>query len=1580
VFCIRRIATALALAAPALLVFTRPAAAIDCTALMEQHGGVYGQMYMHQNTGTCPNGNPDTDGRFESYWCDDHQDNPCLPNIEALTGFVKQCDSTTGPSFNTCSRRDTPCETCGHQARQDPTADPSAQVGDPVSLSTGALKQTATDVDLGRGLAFTRHYSSALSSALGHGYPVTSMGGKWRHGFQWAVHRHTIADTGETYVRIDRGTDIPAIFVWRGAASAWEGSHRGQGALAGGVSGALTYTTETGLSVDFGADDQPESFHEPGEPAIGVTTAGDVNFYSNGVQTLEVEHYPSGHLHAGKVKEVRGGEQTVGYVYGATRETLDQVTALDLGTVNPSDTIVWDYDYDSAGRLLSVVRTARGEAESLGTWTWDTDAKGIHRVASAQEAGLEQDLTFEWPDAAQLEQVRVKDGNGATLATATSNNGILQTVTDIGGPGIGVPFASSTQAGLRWKTRTDPNGNVTLQESHDPQGRPGRVVEGWVDDGDGVFDLPGDTYARRTEHAWHPRLARPLSITRESSVTGLLEAQVVFDYDSDGDASYNQAPTDLLRARIETGKTLDASGATVPAISTTRYAYNAAGQLVTVSGPRIGKNFTRHVYDAQGRRTATQRYLDGDGSSYLETTFGSFDALGNPQTVTDPNGRVTSFTYDALSRVKTATPPFAGTGSATLELQYDVDGRIERIDFPPDSDGADYFLLFDRDLEGNLLSIADATGDAIVYEYDRGRRSRATLRRGFVPNQNPGTILGDASFDYHDIDGRLLEAFNPLFGGGVSTEFVHTNGDALPDQIIDENGKPDSLLYDALDRLKKVEQIRTATYVTELAYDAGSNVASVVHGKVLSPPEPGKITTYLTDDLGRLVKVISPDTGTTLFGYDEAGNLIRKTEAVGTASARTTQYVYDGLDRLLTIDLPTNPDWTFSYDTDAAKNQKGRLAQATNGTVTTALEYTPRGHLAKESTTYHARRYDVVYTYDAAGNVKSIQTPGGTTMTYRYAGSRVKEVDVAHGSRLETIRGLTWLPFGPLEHAELPPTVAGTEDNVVTLDRAYNLRYQLSELDVTGPSGTILDRDYFYASTQAPGPNDPGPNLDQLVDHLSPDESRFYFYDELDRLSRATDLTGANLFQYGHDPAGNRTFKTDAFGTTSYAYEAGTDRLEAATGAEQMFYANDAYGNRIYAGSTPYAGVPTYGYNEQNRLVTAKDANGATVTSVYDAFGRRIAWQTLRFAYDQAGRILEVSNRTSPVWVGDVVWVEGEFLGRVENNVAAGVLAFAPPAIAHFVPRDPAGSALAIGATGSLLLLLVSVRRRSSRFAWASAASAGAVLLGLACTPTGLGFYWIYTDPIGFPLAMTNTPATPSQAKVIWRASYEPFGLATEELDPDGDGKQVRMPMRFPGQWWDFATNLHDNFHRTYDPATGRYLEADPIGQFGHPNRYSYVAANPVNALDPYGLIWETSHTDVHVGASFWARIKNLLAKSGLSEMEDITNPEHGEGSTRDLYQVWRRDPENPDRDCTYPLGTKRRIPQTLTTLPPNYTGPPVLTDPRNPNPPAWTPLVPNRAYEDVPEQEIFVDDPLLESLFGRHLERRTVCRCELGL
>jgi RHS repeat-associated protein len=57
------------------------------------------------------------------------------------------------------------------------------------------------------------------------------------------------------------------------------------------------------------------------------------------------------------------------------------------------------------------------------------------------------------------------------------------------------------------------------------------------------------------------------------------------------------------------------------------------------------------------------------------------------------------------------------------------------------------------------------------------------------------------------------------------------------------------------------------------------------------------------------------------------------------------------------------------------------------------------------------------------------------------------------------------------------------------------------------------------------------------------------------------------------------------------------------------------------------------------------------------------------------------------------------------------------------------------------------------------------------------------------------------------------------------------------GQYFDGESSLHYNWHRTYSPAIGRYLTPDPIGLIGGVNLISFVRNNPINAIDPLGLI-----------------------------------------------------------------------------------------------------------------------------------------------
>ena len=52
---------------------------------------------------------------------------------------------------------------------------------------------------------------------------------------------------------------------------------------------------------------------------------------------------------------------------------------------------------------------------------------------------------------------------------------------------------------------------------------------------------------------------------------------------------------------------------------------------------------------------------------------------------------------------------------------------------------------------------------------------------------------------------------------------------------------------------------------------------------------------------------------------------------------------------------------------------------------------------------------------------------------------------------------------------------------------------------------------------------------------------------------------------------------------------------------------------------------------------------------------------------------------------------------------------------------------------------------------------------------------------------------------------------------------------------FDEESNLNNNGFRDYNPATGRYVQSDPIGLLAGVNTYGYVGANPITYSDRKG-------------------------------------------------------------------------------------------------------------------------------------------------
>jgi RHS repeat-associated protein len=80
-------------------------------------------------------------------------------------------------------------------------------------------------------------------------------------------------------------------------------------------------------------------------------------------------------------------------------------------------------------------------------------------------------------------------------------------------------------------------------------------------------------------------------------------------------------------------------------------------------------------------------------------------------------------------------------------------------------------------------------------------------------------------------------------------------------------------------------------------------------------------------------------------------------------------------------------------------------------------------------------------------------------------------------------------------------------------------------------------------------------------------------------------------------------------------------------------------------------------------------------------------------------------------------------------------------------------------------------------------------------------FHAIVTDPVGTPTELVT-----ADGRVDWRHRTNLWG---EERQ---GGAPSTARCGFPGQYQDRETGLYYNYHRHYDPSTGRYTGPDPLG------------------------------------------------------------------------------------------------------------------------------------------------------------------------
>ena len=433
------------------------------------------------------------------------------------------------------------------------------------------------------------------------------------------------------------------------------------------------------------------------------------------------------------------------------------------------------------------------------------------------------------------------------------------------------------------------------------------------------------------------------------------------------------------------------------------------------------------------------------GVASLDTTYGNYDALGNPLLVTDPNGLPTTYTYEE-GRVKSET-----TGGQTTTYSYEF-GKLASIQHPQGNyevfihqAGGTWngFLMEKRKAAGAVSPGLDNWSESIRYSYGsdnrlneeeyvgwwstgqdaRGRHYYHPDGRGRTTWESDGQA--NVSWAAHYETKRLFDGADNLTGIG----FPFNGGAPAFCGGADTNGQPVSplcsaLSYDRANRLNGLDEVPAANGATRtcLSYDVQGNVKSVVSGCPITATKGDcsqctlPLASYQYDDFGNVISATLPWTdngaggsGSIRYDYDARGNVLNKQTPAMIANGDYLQRSFDGMGRELSLThfyaQPTAGSellYSLGYDNSATldascpqpSNTLGRMRYRNDSFGQTWYQYDVWGRVTKEirlrqgtfvcSASTPNLNPHTSYTYSANGNLTSIVYPYGRTVTFNY--------------------------------------------------------------------------------------------------------------------------------------------------------------------------------------------------------------------------------------------------------------------------------------------------------------------------------------------------------------------------------------------------------------------------------------------------------------------------------------------------------------------------------------------------------------------------------------------------------------------
>jgi RHS repeat-associated protein len=858
-----------------------------------------------------------------------------------------------------------------------------------------------------------------------------------------------------------------------------------------------------------------------------------------------------------------------------------------------------------------------------------------------------------------------------------------------------------------------------------------------------------------------------------------------------------------------------------------------------------------------GRHRVTQRtFPEGDEEQF------AYDALDNVLSLTEiakPGSglvnTVVSATYDptwnhlagvtdALSNTTNFTYYPSGAGASLME-------EAQR----PAVNGVRPTYTFAYDAIGLLTQSVDAAGITTAHAYDSYGNLTSTTEGAAAVGTHPALNL--ATQFTPDTWGNITAITTPL--GHVSNATFDQDRRKLLD--IDADPTPGS-------------GTRTAT---STIYDANGRVIEVDKGT--------------TNASGGAFAALE----TTLTGFDPNGN---KTQVqalngtVGQAPLVVVQTSYDPLNRPICTAERNNAAVFSTLPTSACVQSAGGAAGP--------------DHISE-------------FTYDLAGQ-KLTETRGVGTPIQGLYGTWTWGGDGEVLTTLDANNNLTtnvWDGLGRLSKLEFPSRTLGAGTSDPSDAEAYTWDANNNRLTLTKRDGTTVIG---------------------------------YAYDALNRRTAKTfaaPWTPDNV-TYGYDLAGRplSALYNNQSGApgVAWTYDAAGRRISEATNGQTLSFTYDADSNPATLAWPDSASV-TFAYDPADRFSSV--ANSAmSVAVVYDTLSRVNALtrpsSSSAIAYDKADRMASLAHVFSPT-TGNETWTQGYTAGGQLSQTTSSNTAWDWQAASHSaVATVPNGlnQNAAVGGTSWTYDANGNLTSDGTRtFSYDPEnrllTESGPVTMTLSYDPTSrleqsvingtktTFFYdadalvaeyngsgsvlrrYVHGPEVDNPLVWFEGAAVTSananyliadrQSSTAAVANGSGAVTATNLYDSFGAPSVWRSVgtsprFRYTGQVAIPEAELYYYKARFYDPADGKFLQTDPVGDKDDFNLYSYVKDDPVNMIDPSGKLgsgaWFAGSAEVGLvvlaaaGQRSYSIVRFMSGETGVYKTEGwfVGGPGYGAG------------------------------------------------------------------------------------------------------